>query len=294
MKSQKWIRIIISLIVIVGYSLFYIGLGISCSLGGSGFIDCRLGLPLVVMTILVFIVGLLIFIRHRNPQEPQYIKTIRITQQVLVVAGILPLLFGTLYYSTPKDLQLEYFEGYSLTSCETTKPSVPWGSKVYPDRCYNLYGVCEKIRDGRSQKYCFENEGVNFSTYKECSLLTSDSEKKYCELEVAKEAGDYNYCLTLDSEDARYTYISRNNCLADFGYKDMQRIVSNNRDLPFDSQIKTCSSFSSPTDDICYSHTIIKKLQRGGLRDPEKHCNLISNTIPGVKENCLSAVRNFE
>lgn len=209
-----------------------------------------------------------------------YIKELYISyiwKIVFTLSISIPVILLVTYFVLSPAQKIKYFEGITLKSCETEKPEFFWGDSWSSDRCYNYFKKCENIQGEFYQHHCYESTKDFYLEYEDCNIFKIYSQKQECQINIAKEKYDINFCkdVTYQNEDLNASWL-KHLCVYKIVVDDpMERLL---RSKSYKDKFKAtyCEDFKGVKRDVCYSNT-----RWIG------NCELMSSQIPWYKENCF-------
>lgn len=199
---------------------------------------------------------------------------------VFIAVIIIPFFLIILYEILSPSQRIVYLEGITLQSCETGRPSVPWGATLEKGSCYSYFGQCNKITDNFYSRQCIDNHMELFVNYESCNSMQSN--KEYCLSKISVQKKDVLFCK--DLKDPRERWICVGGIIDPNGH--MPNKVSGFSTTVSD-KISFCKTLNGIEADYCFESIIaagwgITNLTPEGI----SLCNMISDQYPWIREDC--------
>lgn len=271
-----------SVFILFFYIFVWWGIGFGCGLGGSHSFDCRVVLPFISNAVVIIIISY-IGIRVSEKRNLNLLK--KISKTVFAVSLFVPLGLLILTNILPDYLIHKYWgKEQAIQSCDTgdyyyfTK-----GNYLDLDDsvCHNTFDICGQFAEDHSKQYCLSRyDYKSVVDYSQCSIFNEDDFRSWCEMKVAENNGDYDYCKTItnpkDSQECAKDVI-----LTDADSERISNIVDING-ISLRRRIDMCkSNLTGLNKDIC-----LAEIKNSGHN--EKGIDMCSGiSTEWVKRNCL-------
>ncbi|MEK6952618.1 MAG: hypothetical protein AABX29_06400, partial [Nanoarchaeota archaeon] len=222
-KTEKIVKIVFFGIIHIIIFFFLTTLIFGCGLA----MDNGLGCNLIGISFVLFIIQItfyIYYIKNKFSVESKFVTRIYLS---LFLVIILLTSIGIFYDEMSYHQKIKWIWGVSEKSCETGKPSLPWGvlfvKGIDKDWCNYYFGKCEKIQDNKVRDRCYftfegleypslSGENIKIGEKSDCEkFLTLEQDIIECQVYFGKTTGDVSSCEETGGNDVS-AILSRIEC----------------------------------------------------------------------------------